>query len=346
MGEAVLVFPAGSPDALAYRDRAKAMGLRVIGASSVDHDPAQGGYDAWEHLPAVGDPDFDRSLADILIRHEVTAVHTPLHAIWKHLAERLGELSPGASLSGSQRDGDDHYQALRQRVANARRPVFWAAFPPQPPLSDVERAGLLRLAQTVPGACGEEKMHALMEVMRHAPPGDIVEIGSACGRSASLLLPLSQRYGLGKVLCIDPWDAADSPDGEDGEETLRMFEINLAPFAQGRLNFVRARSDHFAPDYGPGLTVESEVFGATAYEGRIAVLHLDGGAAQRQAQRDCDDWTPHLVGGGWIIFGGYEGSFGDGPKVVADAFAATNERRIAARFQAGDALFLQLKRGA
>ncbi len=357
MGEAVLVFPAGMPDGLAFLDRAKAMGLRVIGASSLDGDPAEGGYDEWEHLPYVSDPEFDRSLAEVLARHDVTAVHTPHYVVWKHLSERLGEIAPGARLSvgQSQLDNERAYQALRDRVSAARPPAFWSAVPPKPRLSDIERAGLVRLVDTIPGMCGEEKMHAVMEVMRHAPQGDIVEIGSWCGRSATLFLLLSHRFGLGKLLCVDPWAAEALPQGDDlldrasadcdCDEALRMFEVNLAPFAQGRLNYARARSDDFALEYGPGLTVDTEAFGKTDYEGHIAVLHIDGNHTEGQARRDCDLWAPHVAPGGWIIFDDYVWGFGDGPKVVADAFVAANAGRIASRFQAGAALFVQLKRG-
>jgi len=59
MGETVLVFPAGMPEGLEYRDRARARGLRVVGASSVEADPAEGSYEAWERLPYVNDPGFD-----------------------------------------------------------------------------------------------------------------------------------------------------------------------------------------------------------------------------------------------------------------------------------------------
>ena len=41
MGEAVLVFPAGLSEGLAYKDRAKAQGLRVVGASSLDASRAR-----------------------------------------------------------------------------------------------------------------------------------------------------------------------------------------------------------------------------------------------------------------------------------------------------------------
>src|SRR5476651_876243 len=127
MGEAVLVFPAGMPEGLAFRDRAKAAGLRVVGASSLDRDPAEGGYEAWEHLPYVNDPGFDDALAEVVKRHAVSAVHAPHYIVWKHLAERLGEIAPGARLSGGSKPQDNEraYRDLRERLSVMRSPCFW-----------------------------------------------------------------------------------------------------------------------------------------------------------------------------------------------------------------------------
>lgn len=356
MGEAVLVFPAGMPEGLAYRDRAKAMGLRVIGASSLDRDPAESGYEAWEHLPYVNDPGFDDALADLVKRHGVSAIHTPHFVVWRHLAEHLADIAPGAELSGAEspQDSERAYRALRERVAAARAPAFWPAMPPKRPLSLIERAGLVRLVDTIPGMCGEPKMHAIIEALRHAPSGDIVEIGAWWGRSAALFVLLARRYDIGRVLCIDPWSADVMPQNDpmldeasaelDTEEALRMFEMNLAPLADGRLNYVRARAAEVAPSYGPGLTVRTQPFGETAYAGAISVLHIDGNHLEPEVARDCALWTPHVVPGGWIIFDDYEWAFGDGPRQVADAFVEANAARIAAAFQGGPALFVQLKR--
>jgi hypothetical protein len=357
MGEAVLVFPAGMPDGLAYRDRAKAMGLRVIGASSLDHDPAEGGYETWEHLPYVNDPGFDAALAELVKRHGVSAIHTPHFVVWRHLAERLAEIAPGAELTGAEtpQDSERTYRALRERVAAARAPAFWPAMPPRRPLSVVERAGLVRLVDTIPGMCGEAKMHAVIEALRHAPAGDIVEVGAWWGRSAALLVLLARRYDIGHVLCVDPWSAEAQPQGDplldaasaelDTEEALRMFEINLAPLADGALNYLRQRSDEAARAYGPGLTVSTATFGETTYRGAISVLHIDGNHQEAEVARDCELWTPHVVPGGWIIFDDYEWAFGDGPRKVADAFVKANAARVAAAFQGGPALFVELKRG-
>ena len=97
------------------------------------------------------------------------------------------------------------YRALRERVAAARPPAFWPAMPPKPRLSLAERAGLVRIVETIPGACGEIEMSAVMEAMRHAPGGDVVQIGVGAGRAAALFACLAGRYDIGRMLCVDPW---------------------------------------------------------------------------------------------------------------------------------------------
>jgi hypothetical protein len=215
-------------------------------------------------------------------------------------------------------------RSLRERVSLARPPCFWPALPGKAPLSEIERAGLFRLADSIPGACGDEKMVALMEAMRHAPAGDVVETGSGCGRTAVLLVWLARRYGVGAVLCLDAWSDA----------ALAEFEVDLAPFGDGGLNYLRAET---GDGYGPDCVVESRAFGETRFEGRIALLHL-GGAADPAA------WTPRVVPGGWIIFEPDGRAAGDGAMASADAFVAENETRICAKFSAGEALFVQLRR--
>jgi len=356
MGEAVLVFPAGMPDGLAFRDRARAAGLRVVGASSLERDPAENGYEAWERLPYVNDPGFDAALAELVRRHDIGAVHSPHHVVWKHLAERLDTIAPGARLTGGQppQDIERAYRDLRERVATLTAPGFASSHPGKPPLTALQRAGLVRLVGTVPGMCGEDKMAAVMQVMRHAPPGDVVEIGSWWGRSAALLLWLARHYEVGKVLCVDPWSAeglvqdepmVDAASAEhDPEAALRIFEINLVPLALGGLNYLRAPSVEGAAWYRLGQPLRTEAFGETEYAGRIAVLHIDGNHAEASVAADVEAWTPLVTPGGWIAFDDYEWAFGDGVRRVADAFVHEHRDRIDCRFRGGPTLFVQLKR--
>ncbi|WP_073130483.1 class I SAM-dependent methyltransferase [Muricoccus roseus] len=343
------------PDALAFRERAEARGASVIGASSIEDDPARGFYPEWEYLPFVTGDGFDTALAGLIRRRGVRSVYTPHFVIHRHLEERLGQIAPGTALAAGRfpQDEERAYRALRERVASL--PCIAPPGAARAPLTPLERLGLVRLTGTIPGMCGEEKMLALMEVMRHAPEGDIVEIGSWWGRSAALLVLLARRWGIGPVLCVDPWESAAMPQGNalldstsarlDTEEALRIFEINLSPLAGGRLNYLRARSTA-ACAYAPGLEVTTAAFGTTRYSGRIAVLHIDGNHAHEEVERDIAAWVPRLRPGGWIIFDDYEWAFGDGPRRAADSFVAREAGRIAATFRAGPALLVQLRNHA
>lgn len=207
--------------------------------------------------------------------------------------------------------------SLAERVALVRSPCFWPALPGKRPLSQIERAGLIRLADSIPGACGDEKMVALMEAMRHAPAGDVVEIGSGCGRTAALLVWLARRYEIGAVLCLDAWN----------DETLADFEIDLAPLAEGRLNYLNADA---AADYAPDFAVKTQTFGETRYAGRLAMLHMGAG------DTPLETWAAHVAPGGWLVF--------EGCAEAGAAFAEANQPRICASFTAGEAFFVQLKR--
>jgi hypothetical protein len=232
-------------------------------------------------------------------------------------------------------DAIEGYRLLRARAAALKTPCFWPALPGRPRLTALERAGLLRLAGAIPGACGEAKMAALMEAMRHAPPGDVVEIGSGSGRSAALLACLAGRYGVGPVLCVDRW-RDESATGE-ADEALQIFEINLAPLAQGRLNYLRAPSSQAAGLYGPGLEVHSEAFGETRYQGRIALLNIEGDPVEWKS------WISKVEPGGWIVVD-CDGVPGPAARHAVEGLLARQEEGVGARFEAGGAMFLQLRR--
>jgi hypothetical protein len=255
-------------------------------------------------------------------------------ALIEALEGHMGEVVLAFPADAAAGPPPDAYRDLIERLATLKSPCFWPAGPGQPPLGKAERIGLIRLLEAIPAGCGEEKMLAVIEAMRHAPAGDVVEIGSGWGRSAALLVWLARRYDIGRVLCVDAW--AD-------DEALGVFEINLAPFAGGAANYLRARPDQAAKLYAAGLRVRTEAFGETAYQGQIAFLHVGASGAGPEAARDCALWTSAVVPGGWICFDVCEAA-GDARRRVADAFVVRNETRVSTHFEAGGSLFIQLKR--
>lgn len=352
--ETILIFPAGMPAGLSYRERATRRGQTVIGASSIIDDPARSAYQTWEALPYLTDPAFETALANLLDRHRVNEVHTPHFVVKQWLVENLARLAPNVRLAGEEgpEELERACQALRKRVEDRADSALAQLPAARPALTDVQRAGLVRLVGTIPGMCSEEKMHAVIELMRRAPPGDIVEVGSWWGRSAALFVWLSRHYDLGPVLCVDPWSRDAMVQGDvfldstsaalDTDEALRMFEIHLAPLSGNRLNYLRARSVDAAAAYVATREVVTEAFGATGYEGRIAVLHIDGNHAHDEVARDAAAWTRHVVPGGWIVFDDYVWAFGDGPQRVADAFVERHAARIDVTLSVGAALYIRL----
>lgn len=358
--DTVLIFPAGLSDAVDYKTRAQSNGQRVVGASSLADDQVRGDFADWETLPFVHEAGFDAALADTVRRYGIGSIYTSHFVIWHYLSEHLAQIAPNTRLIGGQTllDGEVAYRKLRARLEYdplADVPFSAAALPARPPLTEAERVGLVRLVGTIAGMCSEEKVLALIAALRHAPEGDIVEIGSWWGRSAAALVWLTNRFALGSMLCVDPWAKETmhhgagagivdkASDALDTDEALRIFEINLAPLACGRLNYVRDRSVAVGRRFGPGIEVETEVFGRTRYSGAIAVLHIDGNHAYENVAEDAAVWIPHVKPGGFIIFDDYVWPFGDGPKRVGDAFLASDADRIAFSFVSGTALFVQLK---
>jgi hypothetical protein len=353
---ALLIVPGGYGDGPSYRAAAADRGRHVIGASSVPNDPARQAYGDWVQVPHVSDPAFKAAITDLIRKQGVSEIHASHHVVWFHLKDLLPSLPQEVILTRgrSNLQLETEYMELRKRVeGNAVIPELQAASPPLPALSPAESAGFLRAAMSIHGESYETKLLALAEVARRTPPGDIVEIGSFFGRSAAFLAMLARRYGLGPLLCIDPWTKEETGQGIESLDVAGVvcdwqayrlaFEINVAPYAFGRVNYIQATSTAGAKAYRPGLTVVTEMLGSTRYEGRIGLLHIDGNHAYEQIREDAGTWIPWVKPGGWIVFDDYEWDWGDGPQRVADAFLKDNAARIRTHFVVGHALFIQLR---
>jgi SAM-dependent methyltransferase len=351
---ALLIFPAGYGDAPDVRAHAATLGLRVVGASSRSDDPERGRYQDWVRLPHVSDPGFDKALAEAITAHGIGQVHASHYAAWRHLQSALPTIAPDVALHVGKNNFDlvADYRARKERLAAIPPiPELAAASAPRPPLNAAERSGFLRAAMAIPGESYEPKLLAMIEAARRAPQGDIVEIGCLFGRTAALLAMLANQYDLGNVLCVDPWSIQST---EQGNAQLRdasagfawtsfrdIFEINVAPFARGRLNYIHAPSLEGAARYAETREARSEAFGRTAYQGEIGLLHIDGNHEYEHVRADCERWTPWVKPGGWIIFDDYVWDWGDGPARVADAYLAREGAKVRAAFVVGGAMFVQ-----
>ena len=357
MTKPVLVFPAGMPRALAYRERASLEGTRIIGSSSLEYDPASKHYPEWVHLPYVTSPDFDTALRQAIADFDIDGIFTPNPVVWEYLNHHLAKRFPGVVLMNA--------SPLADEVAPYRTALQWAAsvleqpMPlatghlAKPPLSVLEMAALFRHAEVIPGMCDHAKIHALCEIFRHTPAGDIVEIGSWWGKSAFVLARLALRHGIGNLLCVDPWSNEHLIQKDekglvdrvpvDADEALTVFQINLLPYAQGKVNYLRVPSVEAAVEYQRNREVTTPAFGRTNYTGRIAILHIDGNHSYENAHADIDAWAGLLLPGGWIIIDDYRWPYGDGPRRAADEFIFTAQSKIECAFFMGGALLIKRK---
>lgn len=350
VADLTLIFPAGLPGAQRYREQAQAAGQHVMGASSLAFDPASGAYDDWATLPYVHEAAFADALGELLGSRGVTAIYTPHEVVSGVLADILPRVAPGVRLiEANPLLGVE--AGYRRSLAKAEAAPDWLDAPGER-LSAIERAGLVRLVDTIPGMTDYDKIDAVIEVMRTVPAGDVVEIGSWWGRSAALLLLLARRYAIGPVLCVDPWRSDCLDQGvavldqasarADTDHAFDIFQMNLLPLVQGDLNYIRASSADAAARYQPGLTITTPGFGTTRLGGSIALLHIDGNHGYDQVAADARLWTPWVRPGGWIIFDDYVWAFGNGPRRVGDAFLQANASQVARSFVIGTALFVQM----
>lgn len=204
----VLIFPAGMPRSLAYLETRSGDGQRVIGSSLLGHDPARVRYPEWAHLPYITADDFDEALRRVISEFDIGGIFTPNPVVWDYLNRCIAQAFPGVALVNTSpvvSEVAPYHKALQFGATVLADPLPVATDGPvKSSLSALEIASLFRHAESIPGMCDHEKIRALCELFRHAPTGDVVEIGSWWGKSAFVLARLATCYGVGNLLCVDP----------------------------------------------------------------------------------------------------------------------------------------------
>jgi len=210
------------------------------------------------------------------------------------------------------------------------------------------------MAGNISGESNEHKIAVIMAIFSSTPKGDIIEIGSQVGKSAAVLAWLARRYQIGNVLAIDPWqlEAAtqhDSPrtvrvDMADEWESKTLpqdFVINMLPVGLGSFNYLRLESAKGFEIFWKNPMVESQAFGRVDYQGKIAVIHIDGNHDYAMVKQDCELWLPLLAQDGWLILDDYLWVHGDGPRRVGDSLLEQRAQDIERVFFCGKALFVK-----
>jgi MMP 1-O-methyltransferase len=153
----------------------------------------------------------------------------------------------------------------------------------------------LRVRRRVRGWLRMPDAMLLFRLARHGNGnGEVVEIGSAWGRSTIFLAAGTKVAGREPVTAIDPhtgdaWFLAD-----EGVERIDSFT-----------EFTKNIDDAGLSDWVKPLVMTSEqaAHGASA---PIRLLFIDGLHTEEAVEGDIADWLPRVVAGGSIIFDDYD----------------------------------------
>jgi len=355
-----LVFPVSTPDGRTYLKQALERGEPVVTASCDVSDPTNGAA-PWIRLPLVSEPAFLDAFTDVVRQHDVTRIHASAHIVHAALRNLLQEHDLGPLRIINRSALELEFERWDDIFARAER---WAQFietlvpaQPQPSLSFV--AGVVRLAFDLFGESYDDKLAALLACLLDAPEGDIVEIGSLFGRSASVLLA-GRALGVAErnIFVFDPWcsDAGAQQDmpvalqkytrSAGLERVAHAFEATFAALAPaGAMTVYRTPSASGHAVYRGEADGEAvrllKPAKASCPAGKIALLHIDGNHDRSAAAEDVMLWSPHVAPGGWVVIDDYNWRYGDGPKEAGDALLRLWGDKAARAFVAGDCLFIQ-----
>jgi predicted O-methyltransferase YrrM len=184
------------------------------------------------------------------------------------------------------------------------------------------------LVAGVPGWTPIDQLYTLFQLAYSTAnvPGDIVELGSWCGRSA-LALGLAARSTRGTVHCVDLFpekdDWSENPDGSysfrvtiagrtyQGYKTQTVwaepFERDIVPIYQQNPSlldvFKTNAAKHQLQDVIRPLRGDSETFACSAPDSfRCRLVFLDGDHCYEAVCADIENLERFLVPGGWICF--------------------------------------------
>lgn len=350
-----LAFPSSVPAALDYAHDAASRGERVVGASSLPCDENASAFSAWERLPTIHEEDFLDALLSLISRHDLTHVYAPLITVHARLSALIhsGRLPLQLVRSNPVSEQSDALRRALERAAVLSRFIADILDDPSrmPPPTQV--AAALRYANSLYGESADVKLAAMLAVAASAPKGDVVEIGTLMGKSASILVAACRLFGTGPLLTVDPWAPAEALQNEspalvrdvvdlwDFELLGLGYFLNMVPIAGGRANHLRLTSEEGFAVYSRRRWVETPELGRTDFSGQIALLHIDGNHDLAAVRQDWALWGSSMLPGGWVVFDDYTWIHGAGPRVIGDeCLAKTGSWRRA--FVCGGALFLQL----
>jgi predicted O-methyltransferase YrrM len=194
---------------------------------------------------------------------------------------------------------------------------------PQPVTARIER-----LMQTVPGWTPADQLLALHLLATATAPlgGDILEVGSWCGRSTAILAHATQAAGIGRVWAVDLFPTkSDWQTDARGDHSFVVningrsiigcekpiwdepFQRDIVPIYQrydGILDaFQETMENEGVQQVVTPFVGTSEMFASTAPgDLKLRLAFLDGDHSYSSVCSDIDAAERFLMSGGWLCF--------------------------------------------
>lgn len=350
-----------------FISNAKALGIEVVGASSVMSNAGNYKVDSFTKLPFITDNNFETALEKLTLQHSITHVYTPHGGVWTHF-KRLKNIKPEKYLfslcAPSPYETDwlelQYSYKWAESILQERfveNLYLQPAIKPREQLMVGQYASLHKQFISISGQCDDLKLLALSHIARLIPEGDLVEIGSLSGRSAFAIAWLARTYNIGNLISVDPWcnekiedqgEQADilNKELDEGRHLIDLEKIFWSYIGSVSLldnvGYIRDISEraveHYIVASNKGQLLSPEL-GVVSLKGGIGMLHIDGNHRYDFVCKDIAAWEPLVVPGGWILLDDYVWAFGDGPKVAGDELLLSGKFDIA--FTMSDTLFLR-----
>jgi len=310
---------------------------------------------AVDRLPFIHEDDFLTELQKYLHKNKIKRVFSPVLAVHRFLERASADMLIDVKMATESPLDQQatRYKNLIRKSIKVRQVLDGLGL--DAGLAPMELAALIQYVSGIYGESSLEKIGALIGVCASGVKGDVLEIGSLVGKSASVLSYMSARMSVGNFLSIDPWNETaavqkDSPElvqdlsrGLDYDMLHSLFIVNLMLTNRGHSNYFRRTSEEAFLCYKPSWEVSSLELGKTTYTGQASIIHIDGNHDYEHVRFDIENWGGKLAPGGWIIIDDYLWSHGCGPKVAGDEYLRANLESIEMAFVADKSLFLRFR---
>lgn len=155
-----------------------------------------------------------------------------------------------------------------------------------------------KYTDTIYGSFTKAEAQAMYDTLLTIPPSSVVvEIGSYCGRSSSLIGMMAMQEEKGfEFYCVDnfitPWE---------GKDVHAIFETNMRGIKHELMKMNSKRASHLFDD------------------GEIDFLFVDGDHLYEGVMADIKRWLPKVKVGGAVLFHDYNSSW-EGVQNAVDQF--------------------------